>query len=138
MTAISQQTSTTTEITKLLTSIAQTYGGLDDDDMNEDFMNDRNISLAGAQKRYEDHITRCIFYAVDSILFLFESNPNPLMSSQLEQWYQANVWTPVTDKLLSDLPGVVCVLGESTSISSRERKRRQGKQHGVKWDHEPI
>ncbi|KAG0188125.1 hypothetical protein DFQ28_005354 [Apophysomyces sp. BC1034] len=56
------------------------------------------------------------------------------MSQQLEQWYQANAWTSVTDEMLGDLPGVVCVLGESTSVASKERKRQQGKLHSGRMD----
>ncbi|KAI8076331.1 uncharacterized protein BX664DRAFT_270964, partial [Halteromyces radiatus] len=102
-----------------------------------------------SSRRYEDFNTRTIFYAViysmyvtqiyDGCrltlffflctyrLFLLEASPNPLMSQQLEQWYQTNVWTPVTDKMLGNLPSVVCVLGESASVASKERKRQQGK-----------
>ncbi|KAI8335143.1 hypothetical protein BC941DRAFT_399684 [Chlamydoabsidia padenii] len=83
--------------------------------------------LKDSTRRYEDFNTKAIFYAVDSILFLYEAVPNPLMSQQLEQWYQANIWTPIMDKMLGDLPGVVCVLGESASLASKERKRQQGK-----------
>ncbi|CAO3600809.1 unnamed protein product [Absidia cylindrospora] len=60
-------TTTTTEITKLLTNIAQKYDGLDDDDMNEDsfiknrvdpimssfFMNERNIVISGCSTTLE-------------------------------------------------------------------------------------
>ncbi|KAI8076333.1 uncharacterized protein BX664DRAFT_50663 [Halteromyces radiatus] len=81
--------------------------------------------LKDSSRRYEDFNTRTIFYAVIySMLFLLEASPNPLMSQQLEQWYQTNVWTPVTDKMLGNLPSVV---GESASVASKERKRQQGK-----------
>ncbi|CAO3599497.1 unnamed protein product [Absidia cylindrospora] len=84
-------------------------------------------------KRYEDYNTRTICYAAFSqvwwwtywFLYLLEADPNPLKSIQLEQWYQANVWTPIIDKILGDIPGVICVLGESTSHASKERKRQE-------------
>ncbi|SAM06173.1 hypothetical protein [Absidia glauca] len=79
--------------------------------------------LRDSGRRYEDHNTQGVFYAIYTMLLLYESNPNPLMTPLLEQWDQANVWAPVMHKMLGNLLGVNCVLGESGSLASEERKR---------------
>ncbi|KAI8076338.1 uncharacterized protein BX664DRAFT_353923 [Halteromyces radiatus] len=40
--------------------------------------------LKDSTRRYKDHDHKSIFYAVVSLFFMFESNPNPLKSRQLE------------------------------------------------------
>ncbi|SAM00626.1 hypothetical protein [Absidia glauca] len=96
-------------------------------EFNQNNSNAIHAILKDSTRKYEDYNTRSIFYAVDSLTMLFDATPNPLMSSQLEQWYQANIWTPLMDKMYGDVPGVACVLGESLSIASKERKRLERK-----------
>ncbi|CAO3601435.1 unnamed protein product [Absidia cylindrospora] len=66
---------------------------------------------------------------------LYDMSPCPLMTPQLELWYECNVWTPLLDKMYGDIHGIQCVRGESANLAAKRRKSTDGSgDNGVKND----
>ncbi|KAG1490464.1 hypothetical protein G6F47_012252 [Rhizopus delemar] len=107
-------------------------------------MNKKNIKevkrvlLKYAEIRYSDYPTSDEFhidkicYAIESLLHLYERNPNPLLIKQQEQWYNSNVWVPVIDKFFGNLDGINCTRDNKSSFSSGKRKRESQERIGRK------
>ncbi|CAO3638159.1 unnamed protein product [Cunninghamella blakesleeana] len=92
-------------------------------DLNQTTIDDIYKILMDPAKRFKDFYTKKIYHAAEKLIFfLFESNPNPLKQTQLEHWYQCNLWCNIIDDLFENVNEVICVCGESSSLASRERK----------------
>ncbi|CAG8548246.1 10741_t:CDS:10 [Cetraspora pellucida] len=91
-------------------------------------------------------------YSVHSLIRQYKRNPNAFSLDHYEALYNINVWGPIIDRTVNNIPNVDIVRGESSSFSSSDRKNRNrtvdirkngsevGKrykeQNATKWLHE--